>query len=317
MSKVIATLGVRKSIRLSRLRLKQVYVNTQPFYDTNDQSPDDCIIICGAPRSGTTLFREHLARHPRIACGPETDCLTNLVNVKRLALDYQLPVPEVRAMLDQSPSVVRFMERFCRAYAQSQGKPRWADKTPANARHLPRLMHQFPNGKFIHVVRDGRDVACSLRHHPRVSIRRGKVVDRNVTNPIARATERWTDWAGRGLELRGHPRLFEIRYEDLVTTPASELRRLCEFLDEEFDHAMLEPAGQEAREGQPGFLNNELASAPIHSKSIGRWRRDLSREERLDVARIGGALLRVLGYVDDDSWVDEPIETKEAEAAAS
>jgi len=302
---VVGAIGLRKSVRLSRLELKQAYVSTQPFYDTNDQSEDDCIIICGSPRSGTTLFREHIARHPNIACGPEMNCLTDMVNPKRLAMDYGIPVADVKRLLAECPSIVRFVERFCRDYAVSQGKTRWAEKTPANVRALPRLMHQFPRGSFVHVVRDGRDVACSLRNFPRVSIRKGKPVDRNVTNPISRVAAWWADWAGRGAAMRDHPRLIEVKYEDLVRQPEPELRRLCAFLDEDFDPAMLSPASDVSRAGQPGYLNNELAGAKIHTKSLGRWRRDLSHDERREVARVAGALLEVFGYAEGESWIDE------------
>ncbi len=309
MTEVVSKIGLRKSVRLSRLELKQNFVNTQPFHDTNDQSDDRCIIICGSPRSGTTLFREHIARHPNIACGPELNCLTDMVNPKRLAMDYQLPVEDVRRLLHESTSIVRFVEKFCRDYCEKQGKTRWAEKTPANVRQLPRLIHQFPKGRFVHVIRDGRDAVCSLRNHPKVSIRKGKPVNRNVNNPISRCATIWADRVGRGLQVRGHPQVVEVKYENLVTDAENELRRLCEFLEEDFDPAMLEGSGG-ARAGQSGFMNNEMAAAKVHTKSFGRWRRDLTISERKDVARLGGAFLKILGYAEDDSWIDEPVESR-------
>lgn len=300
----IGQVGVRESARLARQRIRRTAFERDAWYDTDDTCDDPAIFVVGCGRSGTTLLREMLNRHPSVACGPETTFLCDLPSVGRLSVKWSLDRAEVSRMLETSPSVVRFAETFFRRFAESEGKPRWADKTPRNVTVLPRLLWWFPNARVIHLIRDGRDVACSLRHHPRKTVRHGKVVGQSPNNPIHRCARRWLTDTSLGLAFKSHPRCCEIRYEDLVGDTEAAARRLCEFIGEEFDPAMLgESADDERRVGR--LMNNPEAGGRVHGSSMGRWRRDLSPSEAGDFARVAGELLVALGYAPDHAWVDE------------
>src|SRR5690606_40685424 len=99
---------------------------------------------------------------------------------------------------------------------------------------------------------------------------------------------------------------YQIRYEDLILNSEATLRSLCEFLGEEYHPAMLDPsaapkpANREAR-----VMNSPDADSQIKTSSVGRWRRDLTPQEKRDVARIAGELLIATGYAKDHSWVNE------------
>ena len=302
---VLHTVGPRRALRLARHRIKRDLFERSPWYATDDSSDHHAIFIGGCGRSGTSLLREILNRHPDIACGPETTFLCDLVNPARLAVEWGLPCAEIEAQVRHSPNVVRFAETFFGAFAAREGKPRWADKTPRNVTVIPRLLAWFPNAKFIHLIRDGRDVACSLRHHPRQAVRHGRIVPVNSNNPIHQCTRRWLRETSLGIAFHAHPRCTSLRYESLVNDTESTLRHLCGFLDVDFSHDLLTPAAARgpAREGR--LLNNERVDAPVHSESIGRWRRDLTPDERRAFARIAGDLLITLCYTHDHSWVDD------------
>ncbi len=301
---IIARLGPRVASREARLHLKRLHAATDPWYAFESRQPDDCVIVGGCGRSGTTLVRELLDRHPNLACGPETAFLCDLINPDRVGVEWNLPAKTIRDMAAAAPNVVEFAATFFRRHARSEGKERWCDKTPRNVRNLPRILHAFPNGRFVHVVRDGRDVACSLRRHPKQTVRHGRVVPNDVDRPPAEGAARWVQDTSLGLAFKDHPRCFELRYERLVTEPEPTLRELCAFLGEDYDPAMLDPST--ARAEDPRFLNNPNAAEPISARSVGRWKTDLSPEERADVERVAGELLIALGYAADDGWVRDP-----------
>ncbi len=306
--RIISTLGLRPSLRSARLELKRGFVQADPWFNSDDSCPDDAILIGGCGRSGTTLLRELLNRHSRIAVGPETAILCDIPSPGRLAGEWGLTGAAVRARLASSASVVRFAEGFFRDYATAQGKARWGDKTPRNIRALPRLLHQFPAARFIHIIRDGRDVACSLRNHPREVIRRGKVVPNTLNKPIGRCALRWVEDAGFGLAFHSHPRVLEVRYEALVLEPEAALRRVCEFLGEEFEPAMLDASSGAPDLARSRRLNNTNATESITPASLARWRRDMTPDERRDFVRVAGELLIALGYATSHDWADEPTE---------
>jgi hypothetical protein len=105
---------------------------------------------------------------------------------------------------------------------------------------------------------------------------------------------------GLGLAYRDHPNYRELRYEDLVADVEGTLKALFESLDVRWAPEVLAYHERNTKLGSdPGFKK------PIFGSSVGRWRRDLTRDERAVVQRIAGPLLVELGYAEDDSWVDE------------
>lgn len=305
---IIATLGVRSAVRRARLELKQEFVHCHRWFDTHDRCEDECILIGGCGRSGTTVLREMMNRHSRIAVGPETAILCDIPNAKRLSVEWRMPVNEVRRLIDTSDSIVRFAEAFFRRYAKDQGKPRWADKTPRNIRSIGRLLQQFPRCRFIHIIRDGRDVACSLRTHPKTAIRHGKLMPNSVNKPIDECIRRWVEDVSAGLPFQSHSRVLEVRYEDVARDPTSVMKSICNFVGETFEPAMVQGDQSNASLDMRAerLVNNAQAAGPVHTKSISRWQKDLSLDERREIARHAGGLLEALGYASDDSWVDRP-----------
>jgi protein-tyrosine sulfotransferase len=301
---IIAGMGPRAALRTARLHLKQVHAASDPWYSFDEPQPDDCVIVGGCGRSGTTLVRELLDRHPRLACGPETAFLCDLANPERVAVEWSRDPGPIRRLAAASPDVVAFTAAFLREHAAAEGKARWCDKTPRNVRNIPRILHAFPNARFIHVVRDGRDVACSLRRHPKETVRHGRVVPNTVDRPPAEGAKRWVADTSLGLAFKDHPRCFELRYERLVTEPEATLRELCAFIVEDFDPVMLDPS--KAPADDPRFLNNPNAAEPISARSVGRWKKDLSPDERAGVERVAGELLIATGYAADAGWVADP-----------
>ncbi len=220
------------------------------------------------------------------------------LNPRRLGQTFDVPPARIKAWARQTASRGEFIERFFEATAQRESKHRWAEKTPGNILILDRIFDWFPRAKFIHAIRDGRDCMCSNRTHPKMWLKRGKMVPSGIRRPIEECARRWVDYVGAGLAHRDDERYFEVRYEELVHQPESTIRGLLEFIGEPWDDAVL---NFQQRDDRLTKLIN-LPGKPINTSALARWKKDLSADEVETIKRMAGDLLTTLGYTDGDNW---------------
>lgn len=271
------------------------------------------IFIFGCPRSGTTLLSLALHAHPRVAIPPETRFLLEVFrghrsfgdlrereNRRDLAhsivrrrdtkfRDLGLSRPQTRrAIVAAPPTVGSAIGTVFRHYAESAGKERWGSKYPTYFRNVDVILTLFPDAQFVHVVRDGRDSVASLSGMG--WWRQGTVA----------AMAMWVHAidCGRRAERRlPSDAYLQIRYEDLVTEPRPELERLCAFLGEDFDDAMLEPhlvaSALPQRERDKWHANTEKQ---LSSERVGTFADALSQREIDLMNWAAGGRLRSLGY---------------------
>lgn len=273
------------------------------FYRGIAVSQVDAIFIIGCGRSGTTLLRAMLERHPRLWGGPESWVFVHTIDPVILAWKFSTDPAQTRALLKSSTSAVEFSERYFGKCTTDAGKARWIEKTPRHVNCLGYLLASFPNARFIHMIRDGRDVACSLRNHPKAAISRNGVTPITVNNPIAKCINRWVHDTSAGLAYRGHPRVCEIRYEQLVLQSEIALRQVCAFISEDFTADLLDAAidpRNDTAASQERAPSNLASFESVNTKSLGRWQRDLSAAELATCMRVGGPLLEALGYFTRD-----------------
>jgi len=173
------------------------------------------------------------------------------------------------------------------ASARKAGKTRWGDKTPAYVREITWLAAAYPSAQFVHVIRDGRDVALS-------------VVRARWARDIAAAAAFWQERVvvgrAQGAALPA-ARYREISYEDLVRTPEATLRDLCQWLDLEFEPEMLRYY-ESGRDEVPAAHAElfELVDKPVDPSRAGAWRRSMPAEDIEVFESLAGGLLRELGY---------------------
>src|SRR5215217_6853051 len=246
--------------------------------------------IVGNDRSGTTMLRLILDRGPDLAIPPESMFLTDFADVfdhggpepgTEQALMAQVwehpkvrlwelpgPPPAVPAGLAPADAYRFVVEAPYAAYAAAQGKPYWADKTPHYVHHVDHLLRVWPRARFVVLVRDGRDVALSLRRMPF-----------GPNNAWAAA-----QWWARGIRAgvraaQRHPDAVRtIRYEDLARAPREEVPRLCEFLGLGYHEDML--ALEKADRAR--IVRDQASWFPtlfdgINTVAVGRWEREMSR----------------------------------------
>jgi protein-tyrosine sulfotransferase len=263
------------------------------------------IVIGGCGRSGTTLLRIMLDSHGHICCGPESRLfLPDCISVERLSNLFEIPVETVEGIYQSVGSRAEFIARFFAIYCEATGKGRWAEKTPRNVTQLDFIWAAFPGARFVHMIRDGRDVVCSLRTHPRHRLVDGTLTKLDTRNPIEVCVERWLADVGAARQHRRDPRYLEVRYEDLVLATRRTLEAVLAFVGEPWDENVLhysEVAGLPSRNVSK-FPQNPEAVTPVSTDALGRWKRDLSEEEVAFFKQRAGHLLIELGYVSSNAW---------------
>ena len=265
-----------------------------PLVGAGIPSPIAPVVIGGCGSSGTTLLRKMLDRHPEVSCGDEsTVFLKRMSSAGDIAQRYGFEPAQVEAWRRESCTRAEFIERFQAACLARSGKRVWAEKTPENIRAFPWAARQFPQARLVHVIRDGRDVACSLRQAAWMPLEKmtGGAA-RSSPEALDACVRYWAERARFGRALRDRPGYFEIRYEDLVYDPRAAMGGLLRFLGLDWDERVLQAsASSTARE-----------EGPVTAASIGRWRREFGAREAAVVEDRVGPLLRELGYAASPGW---------------
>ncbi len=254
----------------------------------------------GCPRSGLTLLRKVIARHPRILAGPDTGAAPSIALQWR---NYAQSLGDLHEkFFDLQPDyVAETMGRFLETILRAEGETRIIiEKTSLNVAAFDALATILPAAKFIHVVRDGRDVATSLLER---SWR-----DPATGQPFPHVSDReaaigyWAGLVAAGLDaeekLKQNGRIFRLRYEDLAGRPESALKAICEFLD--IDWPPAEPLRPPlANEDYIGLERDSLPMmlGPMTSSRIGRHRRVLQPDVIRQLEDAARAALTALGYI--------------------
>ena len=150
--------------------------------------------------TGTTLLRVMLDAHRNICCGPELKVLPELARLYQMMTGPLMPVLQSyqNTADDVSQHLRAFVEGLVENLRQHSGKPRWAEKTPHNVVFMRELGQIFPDAQFLHVIRDGRDVGCSLVTMDWTDPTTGRKVDyiANIGNEAAIGLKRGTNVVG-------------------------------------------------------------------------------------------------------------------------
>ena len=264
------------------------------------------VIVLGVGRSGTTLLRVMLDRNTTLAIPYESFFVTPLAyrHGRRPDLDafvddlgrfYQLyewgiAPKEVRSRLREGMTTGEAIAAVFEVYAEHEGKPRWGDKTPLYMQHLPLLERLFPDAIWVHLVRDGRDAALSFLGLPEGFSGRTWAQPRTPAQFAARWRTEILSARRLGAHVGG--RYLELRYEDLVTEPERELRRVCEHASLRWEPAMLDHTGVSKVAEMPEHRNIALPPTP----GLRDWRSQMKPEDALAFEHVAGDVLRSCRY---------------------
>lgn len=249
--------------------------------------------IVGTQRSGTTLLGQMLDSHPGLYVLNEfwdvyphlTGEVDDPAALEALLISF-LRLPRAYVTEGQPGPETPFdhLDRAMVAAARVAGKLRWGIKDPSITYHLEAIRRGFADARFIFIVRDARGVCNSYLD-----------VSWHVANALHGARLWRTEIeAQRAFQARHAVCCHVLRFEDLIAEPESELRRVCEFLEERFDRSMLAFYRHPPRtELHAGNIN---VTRPIRTEVADKWLTGLSARQ-IDVVESQTAdLLLDYGY---------------------
>lgn len=277
----------------------------------------DCspIFVVGAARSGTTMLQLMLNAHPNIAilgelhyfdqilqiknrigdlCDEEN--IDNMFNLLSKTYHYRFlsQADELfrkvkqRMLKESEQSFEGFYKSTLEEFGKAQNARRFGEKTPSNIDYLDDLLKIFPKAKIIHIIRDPRAVVASSIKMPTNS------------KDILIHSLRWRcEMLYSKKVTKDASVYFEIRYEDLIDDTEKSLKKICQFIGEDYHERMLEFHRDANRfiKGEP-WKNG--TNKPIYRSSKKKWTRELSPGQILLIQKFTGEMAKDYGYEDID-----------------
>ena len=227
------------------------------------------VFIGGCARSGTTLLLSVLSAHKELFCVPrEVSAFAEISEDKQ-----GNPYPD---------RIDRLYTAFLRYKIQPTAN-RFCEKTPRNIRRINEI-DKFYSGRFrfIHIIRDGRDVVLS--RHP-------KGEDGYWVPP-----QRWVDDVNEGLKYADHPNVYTIKYEELIENFEPTMKGVCEFLNIPWSSEMEAWLEHSRVQRNVAYFGRQVQ--PLSNKSIGKWQKPENKDRVDTFLNYPGAkdLLEQLGY---------------------
>ncbi len=286
-----------------------------PLSDHSNSLSCDPLFIIGAGRSGTTLLRSMLVAGGQISITPETQIIHNLatkypilqglgwedlscfiVSMFEGHVGYEMwninvyPVyQKLKNLPEKQRSLAKIIDEVFRFYAEQKfpNAQLWGEQSPIHTFYLPYIHAIFPRARYLHLLRDGRDVVSSW-------------VKKNGDDYLPEAVYRWQISVERfrAFQKKMNPnQVIEIRYEDLVQNPEKVLKEICLFVGIDYSSEMLDywklPSTIESKYKE----HHRNLEKPVFTSSIGRWRERLSLSQQKDVEQLLSDTLRDLDYI--------------------
>jgi hypothetical protein len=279
--------------------------------------------ILGNPRSGTTLLQLMLTCNSELIVPPEcgfavwflnkykdkkldNECLLELSKDIFFSKKFETWDVSQRDLydgfvsqgIDNYTAAVDFVYRL---YAKKVGKEicRWGDKNNFYLNHVLELDNMFSTCSFIHIVRDGRDVACSYKWLASKDINSNYAP--KLPKTISGIAEDWSNNVNRikdSLALIDRSRVISLRFEDLLEYPDMVLDEICSVLDINFDDNMLYYYNNNIDKLIPSAFSvwKKKSFLPPDKGEIGRYKHELSCHELALFEKIAGKVLCDFGY---------------------
>lgn len=232
--------------------------------------------IVGCGHSGTSLLLAILGSHPRI-----------------------FAVPYESGLFKKSVRRVKFILKKFDNNMISLGKKHWMEKTPKHIYYIENILKLVPNARIVLIIRDGRDVALSIKAR---------------TNNFEEGVKRWVKDNKAGQQFWDHPQLLKIKYEDIIEDFKKTISLILNFIGETYESDVEQFYKKPKKyyseviskaESVYGKNHDQYRNWQINQKLFDgrkRWKREMSEEEKTIFNNIAGPMLNEYGYTKDNEW---------------
>ena len=286
------------------------------------------LFIIGNPRSGTTLLRLVVTSHSNVCIPPEagfvcwfsgvygawtqsdwanqnnTQNFLEAVATSKKFETWGLNISDLLAAF-KTELPINYSSACSIIYNEYRKKNKpsasmWGDKNNFYINHVELINELYPSARFIHILRDPRDVACSYIELSRLKSK--SIYRPNLPNDPVEIANQWLQnnvSASRSLSRLSKSQRLCIRYEDLALNPKNTLSTICSFLGLDFEDGMLESHLQNKiyhLEPSETLDWKKKTLSPITSSQIGRYKVDLSSEQINAIEKIAIGYMEKSGY---------------------
>jgi hypothetical protein len=257
------------------------------------------ILVGGDGRGGTTMLATMLDAHPEILCGPEI----HLRSVDDIGSDYWARrasrmgwskeqigerLGRWNHPIKRFPDRCKFLESLLVEKMHEKGKSRWGFKIMRGISIANFYDKVWPSALFVHIIRDGRDVALS-----NFNFKWGY-------SDIEGAAAGWKGNIEKARKTAPKGRYYEVKYESIVRAPRYEMKKLSEWLGVKFNYETVTPY----KEGREQAFYTTPVNHPsykgliegIQAKYIDRWKEGLTTDQINQFQKIAGSMLKEIGY---------------------
>lgn len=252
------------------------------------------IIIGGYPRSGTTLLEVLMEQHPKIANPKrEVNIFEDIKTKEILKEGFEFEVHEISGFKKFKKNTVEYSDKILRYYLKKKKAKKILLKQPKHIFLIEEIFKHFPDSKFIHIVRDGRDATMSQRYY---LLPKGK-----KEWPYDWCCRQWVVCINKGEKFRKNEGYIEIKYENLLKEPYKVMKKIFEFLD-------LNPVPKKRLLNFYKNIKNERypthpnLRSPINKNIKGKGLKKMSSEDKKIFKKIAGRTLIELGYEKNNNW---------------
>jgi hypothetical protein len=297
------------------------HAQERPFPEDPGMPAGHPVFVVGAPRTGTTLVKEILNRHPRVHLFDEVHFFERVWEERGRLGDLSTPASRRRAiervldvvsrfgsdkdvvaalppdlyerrLVEAGPTYPNLARILLATQCSRRGAAIWGDSSPQDILYLGTIVSWWPDARFVALVRDPRGFLSSYKNYHR----RNVATHHERYNPLP-ASLLWKTYMAALAAAERAPwgsAVLRLRYEDLVSEPEATVRRLSEHVGVDFVPQMLQ-----VDRANTSFVGEGGASAPapgIFATSRDRWRTELTPTEIWLGERVFGDAMRPLGY---------------------
>jgi len=296
------SMGVRFITKRKRLSTHHDFA--EPFF------------IIGSGRSGNTLLRAMLLAGKQVSIPPESYVWPRILRrfnaISFLPWDFVSSIvigefeaykafntwevnlfkahSKARDLPKKKQTLSYLMNVIYTTHSDEKGQQikRWGDKTPINTIYIDKLMKIFPKAQYVHIVRDPRDVVCSY-------------VKAGLYQNYSDALDFWMEANRKATKMKTlvpKDQYWILKYEDLVEFPERELKKLCNFLDVDYSVKLLDFWKNYEEMGDVKMRkHHKNLQNPLSTKSIGKWKNTLSRNESREIEQKAQKEMIAFGYL--------------------
>jgi len=255
-------------------------------------SKEPLIFIGCFPRSGSTLLTAMLKKHPEIVGpkagrrehGGEMHIFQDIKTPWFLKEGFGLNEGEIKNLEKYKNNNIKFTDKLIKLYRKKHKGKYVLLKQPKHIYFIKKIFKHFPNAKFIHLIRDGRDATMSQRYF--------LLPEGRKEWPYEWCCRQWAVSINKGKEFRKDLRYREVKYEDIINKPEETINQLFEFLD-------LKKISKKKLLGfysDKGSSDPKDISQPLNKRGIHKWIGKMSKEDKEKFKRIAGEELKDVGH---------------------